>query len=110
VTDPNAVKSRHQVGMDIIAWEGDYPHSDAIWPNAPEWLEDEFGAAACTDGEIDQMTWQNACRFYRWDPFSELPRERATVGALRALAVDVDETIRSRSEWAELYRQRHATV
>jgi predicted TIM-barrel fold metal-dependent hydrolase len=108
VTDPHAVKSRHEVGMDIIAWECDYPHSDSIWPDAPEWLEKEFSAADCTDAEIHKMTWENGCRFYNWDPFAEVPRERATVGGLRALATDVDTTIRGRGEWAELYRQAHA--
>ena len=24
------------IGIDIIAWECDYPHSDSIWPEAPE--------------------------------------------------------------------------
>jgi len=96
--------------MDIIAWECDYPHSDSIWPDAPEWLEKELGAAGCTDEETGKITWQNACRCYHWDPFTEVPKERATVGALRALAADVDTTIRSRSEWAELYHQKHAAM
>jgi hypothetical protein len=56
------------------------------------------------------MTWQNAARFYNWDPFATVAKERATVGALRALAADVDTTIRPRAEWAELYRQQHAAV
>jgi hypothetical protein len=90
--------------MDVIAWEGDYTHSDAIWPDAPEWLARELGDADCTDEEVDKITWQNACRFFDWDPFAELPREQATVGALRARAADVDTTIRRRGEWAELYQ------
>ena len=47
------------------------------------------------DEEIEKITWQNACDFYRFDPFQHIPREQATVGALRALASDVDTTPRA---------------
>ncbi len=39
-------------------------------------------------------------------PFEHTPRAEATVGALRAKATDVDTTIRSRAEWAQLYEQK----
>ncbi|MCK9932399.1 amidohydrolase, partial [Frankia sp. Mgl5] len=65
--------------------------------------------AGATDEEIDKITWQNACRFFNWDPFAEIPKERATVGARRAIATDVDTSIRSRKEWARLYAQRQTT-
>jgi hypothetical protein len=42
------------------------------------------------DDEIDKMTWQNAMRHYRYDPFAHTPKEQCTVGALRARAADVD--------------------
>ena len=45
VTDPTALKVRHDIGIDIIAWECDYPHSDSIWPNAPEFVHAEMGGA-----------------------------------------------------------------
>ena len=35
VTDPTALKVRHEIGIDCIAWECDYPHSDSIWPERP---------------------------------------------------------------------------
>jgi hypothetical protein len=47
-----------------------------------------------TDEEIDKITWQNACRFYDFDPFAHRPRGACTVGALRAQALDVDTTPR----------------
>jgi hypothetical protein len=43
------------------------------------------------------MTHENAMRWYSFDPFSHIPREQATVGALRARAEGHDVTIRSRS-------------
>jgi hypothetical protein len=46
------------------------------------------------DDEINLITWENAARFYEFDPFQSVPRERANVGSLRALATDVDTTPR----------------
>jgi predicted TIM-barrel fold metal-dependent hydrolase len=103
ISDPTALKTREEVGLDLIAWECDYPHSDCIWPDAPESVFGEMSAAGCSDEEMHKFTWQNSCRFFGWDPFQGTPRERATVGALRAQALDVDTATRSRKEWRELY-------
>jgi predicted TIM-barrel fold metal-dependent hydrolase len=107
VTDPTSLALRNEIGIDIIAWECDYPHSDSIWPDAPEWVLNELGAVGATDEEIHKITWQNACRFFNWDPFAHLPRERSTVAALRATATDVDVSTRSRKEYARLYAESH---
>ena len=106
VTDPVALKVRADIGIDIIAWECDYPHSDCIWPDAPEHVMAEMVGAAVPDQEINKITWENACRFFNWDPFVAVPKDRATVGALRAGATDVDVSVHSRVEWAELNRSR----
>jgi hypothetical protein len=45
-----------------------------------------------SDDEIDKITHLNAMRNFSFDPFAHLPREQCTVGALRALAADVDTT------------------
>jgi hypothetical protein len=103
VTDPTALKVRHDIGIDIIAWECDYPHSDSIWPDAPEVVHAELVNAGCADDEIHQITWQNSCRFFDWNPFKHISRDDATVGALRATAADVDTTVRSRQEWKTLF-------
>ena len=52
----------------------------------------EFRDAGATDEEIDMITWKNTARFFRFDPFTAIPKERSTVGALKALATDVDLT------------------
>ena len=64
--------------------------------------------AGCSDAEMNQITWQNTCRFFDIDPFRDIPREQASVGALRALSPDVDTTIRSRHEWRRLYESRQS--
>ena len=103
VTDPTALKVRGDIGIDIIAWECDYPHSDSIFPAAPEFVHAELVAAGCTDAEINKITWENTCRFFEWDPFRYLPRSEATVAALRDRSPDVDTTIRSKHEWRARY-------
>jgi predicted TIM-barrel fold metal-dependent hydrolase len=103
VTDPSALKIRDAIGIDIIAWECDYPHSDAIFPEAPEFVHAELGAAGCTDEEMNKITWENTCRFFGWDPFRHIARADATVAGLRAQSPDVDTTIHTKQEWREIY-------
>ena len=104
ITDPSALRLRDRMGVETLAWECDYPHSDSTWPHSPEVLLAEFDAASCTDDEIDAISWKNVARFFNLDPFAHVAREHATVGALRARAraagVDTSET--SKSE----YRRR----
>lgn len=64
VTDPVALKVRNDIGVDIIAWECDYPHSDSIWPDAPEQIMKEMTDAGAPDEDINKITWQNSCRFF----------------------------------------------
>jgi predicted TIM-barrel fold metal-dependent hydrolase len=100
ITDPSGLELRHRIGIDNIAWECDYPHTDTTWPESPEFTWNEFQQAGVTDEqEINKITWENACRFFDWDPFKHTPKEQATVGALRALAPDVDVSRMSRDEW-----------
>jgi predicted TIM-barrel fold metal-dependent hydrolase len=99
ITDPSGLILRDRIGIDLIAWECDYPHTDTTWPESPECVKRELDDAGCTDEEIDKITWENACRFFDWDPFVHTPRDEATVGALRALATDVDTSRMTRAEW-----------
>ncbi len=107
ITDKSALRIRDRVGINSIAWECDYPHSDSTWPQSPEKLWDELQSADCTAEEIDKITWQNASRFFRFDPFAFRSREDATVRGLRRLAQDVDTTITSKAEYRARYEQRH---
>ncbi|MGP8059786.1 MAG: amidohydrolase family protein [Acidimicrobiales bacterium] len=88
IDDPAGVEIRHRVGMDSICWECDYPHSDSTWPQSPELLMKSMDGVP--DDEIEKITYRNAMRHFRFDPFAHRPPESCTVGALRAGAADVD--------------------
>ena len=98
------------MGIDNIAYEVDYPHSDCTWPHSPEELWEHIELAKCSDAEIDKITWQNAARWLRFDPFRQLPRSQASVGALRARAQDVDLRLRSRAQYREEYAAQHSAL
>jgi predicted TIM-barrel fold metal-dependent hydrolase len=96
IEDDFGARHARELGTDRICIETDYPHSDAIWPNAPERLMEGFADTDLTDDEINQMTHLNAMKFFRYDPFSKRPREQCTVGALRAEAAGHDVSIQAK--------------
>ncbi|MFZ0668111.1 MAG: amidohydrolase family protein [Acidimicrobiales bacterium] len=93
IADKVGVELRHMIGIDNIAWECDYPHSDSSWPEAPEELAEV--AADVPDPELAKITYENACRWYSFDPFAHRSKERSTVAALRKEAEGHDVSIRS---------------
>ncbi|MCL2586359.1 MAG: amidohydrolase [Streptosporangiales bacterium] len=97
ITDSVGTSLRHEIGIDNICWECDYPHSDSLWPDAPEWLHADFVKHNVPDDDINKMTHENAMRWYQFDPFTSVPKEQATVGALRASVADHDVSIKPRS-------------
>src|SRR5260221_1007135 len=113
ISAPLRVKLRHDICIDNICWEADYPHSDSMWPGAPEELSEVMDRFAVPDEDIRKITHENAMRWFSFDPFRHVPRQQATVGALRAAAAGHDISICSRShriidpsEKLEAYRSR----
>jgi predicted TIM-barrel fold metal-dependent hydrolase len=97
ISDPVGVEMRDKIGVDNMAWEADYPHSDSLWPDAPEALAGDFARFAVPDDEIRKITHENAMRWYSFDPFTHIAEADATVGALRAKAAGHDVSTMSRS-------------
>jgi predicted TIM-barrel fold metal-dependent hydrolase len=97
IADPIGIQLRHEIGIDNICWEMDYPHSDSLWPNAPEQLMENFEVFNVPDDDINKITHQNAMRLYHFEPFRDVPKEQATVGALRKAAAGHDVEIRALS-------------
>jgi predicted TIM-barrel fold metal-dependent hydrolase len=108
ITDPSALNLVDRIGEDIVAWECDYPHSDSTWPRSPEDLLDELDAAHLSDRVIEKITWENAARFFRFDPFQHRTRQQASVAGLRATATDVDTSLTSRTEYRRRYEAAHS--
>ena len=92
IADPIGIKLRQEIGIDNIAWECDYPHSDSSWPEAPEELARV--AADVPDADLNKIAYENACRWYSFDPFAHRSREQCTVAALRAEAEGHDVATR----------------
>ena len=93
IADPVGIQLRQQIGLENIAWECDYPHSDSSWPTAPEELAPV--SAGVPDHELSMITYENACRWYSFEPFAHRSKEQSTVAALRAEAADHDVSIRA---------------
>ena len=96
IDDPIGLKNRHEVGIDTITWECDYPHSDTTWPDSPEILARQL--EGIPEDEIRKMTHENTNRFFQFDPFAHRAKADCTAAALRAEATDVDTTPRSIKE------------
>ncbi len=82
-----------EMNEDMLGWESDYPHSDGIWPDAPEKLTQVF--EGIPDALINKVTHENVCRFFDFDPWQHRTKEQSTVKALRAEVADWDISIRS---------------
>jgi predicted TIM-barrel fold metal-dependent hydrolase len=93
IADPVGVQLRHLIGIDNIAWECDYPHSDSSWPEAAEELARV--TEGVSDSDINKITYENAVRWYSFDPFVVRERSACTVGALRQEAQGHDVSTRS---------------
>jgi len=89
IDDPVGVLLRHEVGIQNMTWEVDYPHADCTWPQSPETLWRDLVAANVPDDEIEIMTHRNAIRLFKLDPFKHFKREEITVGALRQKAKEM---------------------
>ena len=84
INDRAGVEQRHSIGIDNVTWECDYPHSDSSWPQSPESVAKQL--AGLPDDEVNKITHDNAMRIFRYDPFAHRPKDKSTVGALRAQA------------------------
>jgi len=84
IDDEFGVNNLNYVNEDMVAFETDYPHSDTLWPEAPEHLWRTVNHL--DPAIIDKITHLNTMRYYNFDLFSHFKREDVTVGALRAQA------------------------
>ncbi len=84
IDDAFGLQNLEYVNEDLVAYETDYPHSDTLWPEVPEFLWKSINHL--TDEQVNKITHRNAMRWFNFDMFSHIKREDLTVGALRAKA------------------------
>jgi len=91
IDDEFGLANIDRVGVDNVAYECDYPHSDTLWPHSPERL---FATVKHLPREvIDKVSHGNALRWFNYDAVAKVGgREACTVGALRAQAKHVNTT------------------
>ena len=62
-SDPRTLALRHEIGLNRIMVETDYPHSDSSWPDTQELLAVQLHGVP--DDEANLITWRNAAELYR---------------------------------------------
>ena len=65
---PVGAEAATDIGIDIIAWECDYPHSDSLVARRARSGARRVDGAGCSDDEIDKITWENALPLLRLRP------------------------------------------
>jgi hypothetical protein len=94
IDDKAGLELLHHMNQDLVMWECDYPHSDTLWPDCPEWMWESLKTLPAAT--VDKITHLNTMREYSFDPFGPMGgRENCTVGALRELGKNVDTTPRA---------------
>jgi predicted TIM-barrel fold metal-dependent hydrolase len=64
IDDRFGLARRHDVGIDRITWECDYPHSDSNWPNSRKIVHDMM--LDIPDDEVQQMVEWNARKLFNF--------------------------------------------
>lgn len=94
IDDQFGVKNLEYMNEDMVAYECDYPHSDTVWPNVPEYLWASVNGL--NPETIEKITHRNVMREYGFDLFGlNGGKGNVTVGHLRELGKHVDVSPRA---------------
>jgi predicted TIM-barrel fold metal-dependent hydrolase len=63
ISDEVGVANRHEIGVDKMLWESDYPHSDTMWPNSRATLAKHL--VGIPDDEARRIAEGNARALFR---------------------------------------------
>jgi predicted TIM-barrel fold metal-dependent hydrolase len=66
ITDRTGIGLRHDIGVDRILWECDFPHSDSMWPNSRKVLTEAVHEVP--DEEVHAMAELNARELFHLKP------------------------------------------
>ena len=70
IHDRTAMTFRYQIGLDLLMWGSDFPHSVSSFPDTHEVLGELFEGVP--DNEKHQILVENVCTFFGLDPNKEL--------------------------------------
>jgi predicted TIM-barrel fold metal-dependent hydrolase len=62
IDDPVGVALRHEIGIDNIMWESDYPHGDSFWPKSREKIAGQLESVPTE--EVRKIVETNARRVF----------------------------------------------
>jgi predicted TIM-barrel fold metal-dependent hydrolase len=63
IDDPSTIETRHEIGVEHIMFETDYPHGDGTWPDSQAVIAKAWGHIPLR--ELRAMCCQNAAALYR---------------------------------------------
>jgi len=86
IEEPICLKYRHDIGVDRIMWECDYPHTDSTWPESQQVANAVFDAAGVPDDEVFAISRGNAERVFNWKIADPALFTSATSGTSTAVA------------------------
>lgn len=64
IVDDFGVENRHDIGLDKIMWECDYPHSDSNWPNSRKYTSESL--VNVPDEEVRRIVELNARELFNF--------------------------------------------
>ncbi|MGW4338457.1 amidohydrolase family protein [Rhodococcus koreensis] len=64
IEDAHGIENRHQIGIDNITWECDYPHSDSNWPNSRKVVQQAM--IGVPDEDVEKMVETNARKLFNF--------------------------------------------
>ncbi len=70
IHDRMTMKYRYDIGLDLLMWGSDTPHSISTYPNSREILSELFEDVP--EAEKRQVLVENVCKFFDLDPNKEL--------------------------------------
>ncbi len=73
IEEPVCLKYRHDIGVEKIMWECDYPHTDTTWPDSQPTVAEILEAADVPEDEAGLITHANAERVFRWKCADPVP-------------------------------------
>lgn len=69
IADQRGIDYRHDIGVERITWESDYPHSDSAWPHSRKGMEEMLKDVP--DDEAHRIVELNACDLLGWRPWAD---------------------------------------